>query len=101
MKGNGFIKKLSPYLFWDVDVDNVDAERNAPFIVQRVLEYGQLSDWNIIYSHYGLDSIISTAKDLRSLDPKAMSLLCCLGNLPETDFRCHTTKQSAPRHWNF
>lgn len=101
MEVNGFIKELSPYLFWDVDMKNVDAEKNAPFIVQRVLEYGQLSDWDIIHSHYGLDRIISTAKNLRSLDPKAMSLLCCLGNLPKTDFRCYTTKQSTPLHWNF
>ena len=30
-------------------------------------------------SHYGLDRIISTAKSLRSLDPKVMSLFCYLG----------------------
>lgn len=101
MENNDFIKKLSPYLFWDVDMNSIDKEKNSPFIVQRVLEYGQLPDWKIINNYYGLDRIISTARNLRSLDPKAISLLCCLGNLQENDFRCYTTKQSIPRHWNF
>ena len=39
------IEKLSDYIFWDVDRKIVDTSDNAAFIIQRVLEYGQWTDW--------------------------------------------------------
>lgn len=101
MSNEAFINGLSSYLFWDVNRENVDAEFNAPYIIQRVLEYGQYSDWELICRYYGLNRIISIATELRSLEPRAVSLLCCLGDVKENNFRCCTTKQSLPRHWNF
>ncbi len=101
MAKNELLERLSAYLFWDVDREAVDADSNAPYIIQRVLEYGQLSDWRLICEYYGLDRIVSTATNLRTLEPRAMALICCLANIPETRFRCYTTKQSLPRHWNF
>ncbi len=92
---------LSGYLFWDTDKKTVDADDNAAYIIQRVLEYGQFSDWRLICDYYGLEQIIAKATRFRSLEPRAISLLCCLGNIPETQFRCCTTKQFLPRHWNF
>ncbi len=96
-----FLERLSGYLFWDVDKASVDADSNAAYIIQRVLEYGQLSDWGLIRDYYGLNEIVSKATALRTLEPRAVSFLCCLADIPETQFRCYTTKQSLPQHWNF
>ena len=95
------INGISSYLFWDVDRETVDADSNAAYIIQRVLEYGQFSDWMLIYRYYGLDLIVAMATRFRTLEPRAVSLLCCLADIPENRFRCCTTKQSLPRHWNF
>ena len=43
-----YINQLSPVLFWDVDKSQLDMDTYPSFFVQRVLEYGQWSDWNII-----------------------------------------------------
>ena len=101
MTGKDLLAGLSSYLFWDVDRNSVDAEENASYIIQRVLEYGQLSDWRLVSEYYGMEKIVSKATALPSLEPKAMSFICCLAGIPETQFRCYTTKQSLPRHWNF
>ncbi len=37
--------QLSPYLFWDIDIDLFDVEKNSSQLIQRVLEYGELDDW--------------------------------------------------------
>ena len=57
-----FISQLSPYLFWDIDVDAFDAEINSKQLIQRVLEYGQLEDWKFLCDYYGLDRIVSDCK---------------------------------------
>ena len=56
------IQGFSDYIFWDVDRYSIDPAVNAPFIVQRVLEYGQYEDWKHLLAYYGLDSIVDTAR---------------------------------------
>ncbi len=84
MAKRDFLERLSDYLFWDVDRSSVDADSNAAYIIQRVLEYGQLSDWGLIRDYYGLNEIVSKAIAFRALEPRAVSFLCCLADIPET-----------------
>jgi hypothetical protein len=95
------INNLSPHLFWDVDKDSINADENKQFIVRRVLEYGLLSDWVLIYHHYGLDEITSITLQIKDLDAKSLSFISALSKKPKEEFRCFTTKQSTPQHWNF
>ena len=84
------ITDFSKYLFWDTDSTKVDLERNSPYMVQRVLEYGELSDWRLLRAYYGLKRIVEIAKQLRSLDPKALSFLCVVSDTHEEDYRCYS-----------
>lgn len=81
---------FSKYLFWDTDSTTVDLERNSSYVVQRVLEYGELSDWRLLRAYYGLKRIVEIAKQLRSLDPKALSFLCVVSDTHEEDYRCYS-----------
>lgn len=94
---NGF----SDYIFWDVDKASVDPVLNAPFLVRRVLEYGQIADWKNLLKYYGLERIADVAKQLRTLDPKALSFISTVSKTPIDNFRCYTTRQSNPEHCNF
>ena len=91
---------LSPYLFWDFDTIQFDIDKNAAWIIQRVLEYGQMSDWNIIEKHFGVDKIISYALDFRTLNPIARSFLSFISGVKKEDFRCYRIAQSSPTLWN-
>ena len=95
------IQGFSDYIFWDVDRSSVDPSANASFIVQRVLEYGQYEDWKHLLDYYGLDSIVNTAKQLRTLEAKALSFISTVSRTPIEQFRCYNTRQSIPRHSNF
>ena len=98
---NSILSNLSRHLFWDVDREKIDIDRSMRYIINRVLEYGLLSDWVIIYKHYGLDRITEIAMQLNDLDDKTLSFIALLSKKPIDQFRCYTTKQSKPRHWNF
>jgi len=95
------LQTLSPHLFWDVDIHTITWEAHCVFIVQRVLEYGMLSDWMCLYKTIGIQEIGAIAKKIRSLDAKSLAFISALSNIPLTDFLCYTTKQSIPKHWNF
>ena len=94
------LNDINPRIFWDLDLSVLDYEKNAPLIIQRVLEYGDLSDWYAIKKHYGLDRIVSISKSLRSLDAVAVTWLCCLSNARMEDFRCYRIAQLNPTPWN-
>lgn len=92
---------FSPNLFWDVNIDALDLDKNKRYIIQRVLEYGTLSDWMIIKSFYGINTISKEMQQVRTLEKTALSFLCTIANLKKEDFRCYTLKQSQPQLWDF
>jgi hypothetical protein len=92
---------FSTNLFWDVEVAKLDMERDKRFIIQRVLEYGTLSDWKIITNEYGINTIITEMQQVRALDNASLSFICTIANIKKETFRCYTLKQLHPQHWNF
>ena len=93
-------QQLSPHLFWDIDKESFDAEAHSAQLIQRVLEYGELSDWCAVRDYYGLVRIASDCKGLRTLDPRALSFVCAMTDTNKEDYRCHTFRQSHPTLWN-
>ncbi len=95
------IQGFSDYIFWDVDRASIDLSLNAPYVVQRVLEYGQIGDWKLLLEYYGLDQIVKVSKKLRTLDSRALSFISTVSKTPIEQFRCYNTRQSNPQHFNF
>ena len=95
------IENLSSHLFWDIDKSIVDTNKNSSFIIKKVLLYGTFKDWLILRKFYGLDKIIENSVKIRELDKKTASFLSLVADIPKDSFKCYTTKQSIPKHWNF
>ena len=90
--------ELSKVIFWDTDYDRIDWDKNVRYVMERVVMYGQLSDWNAIRAYYGLDRIRTELLQSRDLDPKTLSFLSCIFEIPKEQFRCYNTIQSNPGH---
>lgn len=45
------------WIFWDVDVDEIDLEAHAHGVMARILERGRLEDVRWLIGRYGLDRI--------------------------------------------
>ena len=95
------IESFSPNLFWDVELTKLSLDMNKRFIIQRVLEYGTLTDWKLIKAYYGLPIISEEMQKTRTLDKTALSFICTIANVSKENFRCYTSKPSNPQHWNF
>ena len=100
MSGEKYISQFSPNLFWDVDPSQLKMDDNRGFIIQRVLEYGEMGDWLFINHYYGLNVIVEECKKLRTLDPVCLSFICTISHTKEEEYRCYHFKQSCPTLWN-
>ena len=94
------IEKLSPVLFWDIDREQFDPEKNSAQLIQHVLECGELDDWRMVRDYYGLDRIASDCRGLRSLSPEALAFVCNMTDTQKEEFRCYNFRQSFPTLWN-
>ncbi|MBQ9439724.1 MAG: hypothetical protein IJU35_03935 [Paludibacteraceae bacterium] len=101
MRPGSFIEQLSPMLFWDMDKSAIDTEKNAGGLIQRVLEYGNLNDWKLTRNHYGIERIVEECKQLRTLDPMALSFVCAMSDTRKEDYRCYKLRQSNQEHWSY
>lgn len=81
--------KLNPHLFWDIDPEKLDFEKNKGFIIGRVLMHGDLEDFRKIKKYYGEKSFLEEAKRLQYLDPKSLNFLSLIFQIPKEEFLCH------------
>ena len=95
------IDNFSSHLFWDIDKNTFSFENNKGFIVKRILEYGLLDDWIKLNKFLDIKEITSIAKRFKKLDKRAVSFIATISNTPMKYFKCYTTKQSTPQHWDF
>lgn len=94
------INDFSKHLFWDVDLEGFDFEKHKTHLIQKVLEYGLIKDWNLLKTKYGLEVIKDVSLNLRSLDAVTLSFLSTIFNIEKTEFRCYKHKQLYPTYWN-
>lgn len=81
MSSKECLSMFSRNLFWDVDTSQMMMDTHSSYIIQRVLEYGQMKDWRLINRYYGLNKIVEDCKQMRSLDPVPLFLLKNKNNL--------------------
>ena len=86
-----FLDQLSPGLFWDTRRENIDPERHARAIIQRVVERGTLAEWKATRKHYGDEKMRSVVTSLRWLSPRDVAFCCVAFELTPSDFRCCTS----------
>ncbi|WP_259070711.1 DUF6922 domain-containing protein [Mucilaginibacter sp. X4EP1] len=92
---------LSKQAFWDVDMSKIDYEKNARYIVEKVIERGKAEDFNNILSFYGFEKVKELALQANSLSDISINFCCVLFKVKPTDFKCYEKKQLNLRHWNF
>ncbi|GAB1449395.1 MAG: hypothetical protein L6Q78_13725 [Bacteroidia bacterium] len=95
------LAQFSTHLFWDTTVAEVlKLDNPLPFLVQRVLEYGQIQDWFYLKDLIGVAGITQVAKSIKTLEYKSAKLVATVSNEPIENFACYTTRQLNPNFWN-
>ncbi len=94
------MSRFTENLFWDADMSKLDLNKYPAYVIQRVLEYGEMQDWKLINEIYELPKIVEVCKGLRTLDPVCLSFICAISHTKKEEYRCYRTRQSNPTLWN-
>ena len=89
MDNKDYIAQFTENLFWDTDPSTLDVKKYPAYVIQRVLENGEMQDWRLINKIYGLPKIVEVCKELRTLDPVCLSFICAISHTRKEDYRCY------------
>jgi len=70
-------KEIMPFrrsLFWDVDPKTIDPEKHAEYIIERVLDFGELEEVRWLAHRYPKRLIRKTLKESRVIHDKSRNL---------------------------
>lgn len=92
--------KINPSLLWEYDLAKFDYQQMRNVVVQRVVEQGWPEDWYAALNMYGEEGMKKIIKDLPYLNDKDMHFVSVLFEIPLSELKCNTRKQSRQSHWN-
>ncbi len=93
--------RLLKQTFWDTDMSQLDYEKNAKAIIVRVLERGNMKEWNEIKRYYGHEKIKEAALQAKNLSKKTLHFVANLYQIPLTKFRCYNSTLFPDLHWMY
>jgi hypothetical protein len=89
---------LSKQAFWGVDMDSIDYNMDALFVMESVINNSSLEDFFSIRKFYGDQKISKTVISAKELGPKEVNFCCHVLKLNPQDFiypiEKHSTAQS-------
>lgn len=92
---------LDPKIFWDIRFEELDYEKYANFIIERVFERGDVEDIRQTRRFYGDEKVKEALTMAKWLASSTLSLAkAVLGN-NNKDYRCYKLIQSNPTHLDY
>jgi len=92
--------RLTPSLFWDVDVATFDIQKGRRLVLQRVLSMGTLQDLRMLKKLYSTSDIRKGVLEIRNWDPRVLNFISVWLDIPKDKFACCTSRHSHPKHWD-
>jgi hypothetical protein len=92
---------ISKRPFWDIDLTKLDEQKDALFIIQRVLEYGLWEEFITTVKFYGKQKISEAVKQAPYLSNKTLNFCCLWLEIKPEECKCYTKKQLNQEHWNY
>lgn len=88
-------------LFWEVDFDQLRVRGHERYVIERVLEYGDLSEVKWMLERFSRDEIAQTLRRSRGLSPKSANFWAFILGLPREKIRClsKSFRQRPGRIW--
>jgi len=66
--------KFRQALFWDTKPSNIDTEKNAQYVIERVLDLGNDKEVKWLYNFYDESELKKVVANSRALMPRTKSL---------------------------
>jgi hypothetical protein len=92
---------LDPKIFWDIRFEELDYEKYANFIIERVFERGDVEDIRQTRRFYGDEKVKEALTMAKWLASSTLSLAKAILDNKNEDYKCYTLIQSNPTHLDY
>jgi hypothetical protein len=92
---------ISKRVFWDVNHQSLDYQKERLFIIDRVMNYGLWEDFVAVMRYYGKQVVRQEIVRSPYLKKDVLNFLCFYLDLKPSDFSCYTKRQSQEPHWAY
>jgi len=69
-------------LLWEYDLDIFDFDQSKEIVIERVIQRGNLKDWQVVFKVYGRDALLHTAEHSKQLSGRDRNFTKILINSP-------------------
>lgn len=66
--------KFRQALFWDVNPKNIDTEKNAQYVIERIFDFGNDKEVKWLWNFYDKSLLKKVAKKSRCIRPRTKAL---------------------------
>lgn len=87
MKPTSLPRSLHRY-FWDVEVAKLNPQRRSQYVIQRLLEMGDVKAVRWVRRNFSEEQIKETVKKRRGFSPKTASFWQLFLNIPREKVKC-------------
>lgn len=89
--------------FWDIDFQNLDFEKRAYYVIERLLEYSDIEGLKWLFKKYSREKIIETFKTSRTLSKKCANFWSLYFNIPKEEILCFQKqfRENSRVIWNY
>lgn len=94
-----FLKKY----FWETDMEKIDIQKDAPYIIGRILEYGDIKDLKWALRIFNDSLIRKTILKNRGFSPKTANFWRLFFNLDKNKILClkKSYQKTQRSHWPY
>lgn len=83
--------------FWDTDPDGIEVQAHATYIIERLMEVGDMGASRWMLAAFSREKIVSVLKTTRSLTPKSAHFWALYFNLNPDEVPCIRKSWRLPR----
>ncbi len=95
------LEQINKVYFWDTDFNQLDETQSKRLIIERIMNYGNLHEIELIKAVYGMKEILSTLCNLNYIDAKTLNFISLMFHIPKSKFKCYTRKQLTRQPWSY
>ena len=86
---NDLIKKLTPSIFWDTNIDTLNYKYHDDLIIERIVTFGNKNDERILFQLYKPYKIKNRIKKLYIYNDLKIEYFSNILNIKKENFRCY------------
>ena len=80
-------KTFSKY-FWDTKPESISLDKHSTYIIERLLEFGDIEELEWINKIYTREQILNTLRTSRRISPKTGNFFALFYGIPKESLEC-------------